>query len=224
MLHTMATASRIAAVLMLAATVVTASCTRTIDDARAVAGADSSTATQSGGSDASQCEPVDVPLTTIPAGNDDEPLMKIPKPPGWQRSTMMDSALIRFAMRNEVLTFDAFTANVVVTFESAPGAQDADLVFATMRDALESGVGVTDVRVTERTLCGLPAREFRYTMPVMGNVASHPAIALGAVMHHEGMTYVVSVTAQTMDPEDPTYRRDSETILDGFQMLPPLPN
>lgn len=219
----MGTASRTVAVLMMATTVLLASCTRYVDDARAVAAADLSTAAQPGGSDATQCEAVDAPLTTIPARDDDEPVMKIPKPSGWQRSTMLDSPLIRFAMRNEALTSGSFTANVVVTFESAPGTQDADLVFATMRDALESGIGVTDVSVTERSLCGVPARKFSYTMPVMGNVAPHPAVALGAVMHAEGMTYVVSVTAQTMDADDPTYQRDSETILDGFQFLPPSP-
>lgn len=224
MARIMVEGSRSAVVLFLAAAVLTASCTRNIDDARAVAGADLSTAAEPIGSDASQCGTVDAALTTIPARNADEPVMKIPKPPGWERWTAMDSPLIRFAMRNDALTSQAFTPNVVVTFESAPGAQDTDRVFATMRDALESGVGVTDVRVTERTLCGLPARMFRYTMPVMGNVGRHPAIALGAVMHAEGMTYVVSVTAQTMDGDDPTYRRDSETILDGFQMLPPSPN
>ncbi|ORA69291.1 hypothetical protein BST23_01150 [Mycolicibacterium elephantis] len=220
----MATASRTVAVLVLAATTLMASCTRYVDDARAVAGAELSTAAEPGGSDSSLCEAVDVPLTMIPARNDGEPVLKIPKPPGWERSTMMDSPLIRFAMRNEALTADAFTANVMVTLESTSGTEDVDLIFATMQDALESGLGVTDLRVSERSLCGLPARTFRYMMPVMGNIDPHPAVALGAVMHAEGMTFVISVTAQAMDAEDPTYQRDSETILDGFQMLPPSPN
>lgn len=224
MLHTMVTASRVATVLLVATTVLMVSCTRTVDDARAVAGADLSTAADTGGSDSSQCEVVDEPLTTIPARNDNEPVMRIPTPPGWVRTTMMDSELIRFAMRNDDLTRQGFTPNVVVTLESAPGTQDAGLVFTNMRDALESGIGATDVRVAERSLCGVPARTFDYQMPAMGNVAPHPAVALGAVMRAEGRTYAVSVTAQTMDPADPTYQRDSKTILDGFQLLPPSPN
>ncbi|KUI20385.1 hypothetical protein AU193_17130 [Mycobacterium sp. GA-1285] len=216
----MVTAWRAAAVLLLA-TVPMVACTRTVDDARAVAGADLSTSADSGELDASRCEVVDEPLTTIPAKNDNEPVLKIPTPPGWVRTTMMDSELIRFAMRNDELTTQGFTPNVVVTLESAPGMQDADVVFANMRDALESGIGATDVRETERTLCGAPARTFDYQMPAMGSVAAHPAVALGAVLRTEGQTFAISVTAQTLDPEDPTYQRDSETILDGFQLLPP---
>lgn len=221
MLHTMVPASRAVTFVVVATTLLIVSCTRVVDDARAVAGADLIAAADSGGADSSQCETVDEPLTTIPARNDNEPVMKIPTPPGWERTTLMDSELIRFAMRNDELTSQGFTPNVVVTLESAPGAQDANLVFTNMRDALESGIGATDVRVSERTLCGMPARMFDYRMPTMGNVAPHPAVALGAVMRAEGKTFAVSVTAQTLDPDDPTYQRDSTAILDGFQLLPP---
>lgn len=220
MLHSMPTASR-AAIALLLATGLLVSCTRTIDDARAVAGDDLSAAADSGGLDSSRCEVVDDPLTTIPAKNDNEPVMRIPTPPGWVRTTMMDSELIRFAMRNDDLTAQGFTPNVVVTLESAPGAQDAGLIFTNMRDALESGIGATAVRETERSLCGEPARTFNYQMPAMGNVAPHPAVALGAVMRTQNRTFAVSVTVQTLVPEDPTYQRDSESILDGFQLLPP---
>lgn len=220
MLHSMVTASRAATALLLA-TFLLVSCTRTVDDARAVAGEDLSAAAESGGLDSSQCEAVDDPLTTIPAKNDNEPVMRIPTPPGWERTTMMDSELIRFAMRNDDLTAQGFTPNVVVTLESAPGVQDPGLIFTNMRDALESGIGATDVIETEGTVCGVPARMFDYQMPVMGNVAPHPAVALGAVMRTEGQTFAVSVTVQTLVPEDPTYKRDSQTILDGFQLLPP---
>lgn len=220
MLQSMITASR-AAIALLLATVLLASCTRTVDDARAVAGDELSAAADSGGLDSSQCEVVDDPLTTIPAKNDNEPVMRIPTPPGWVRTTMMDSELIRFAMRNDDLTAQGFTPNVVVTLESAPGVQDAGLIFTNMRDALESGIGATDVRETERALCGVPARTFDYQMPAMGNVAPHPAVALGAVMRTERRTFAVSVTVQTLVPENPTYQRDSEAILDGFQLLPP---
>ncbi|OBG18409.1 hypothetical protein A5765_04700 [Mycolicibacterium celeriflavum] len=220
----MVAASRAASVLLLTATVILVSCTRYVDDPRAVPGADLSAAATAEGADASQCEMTDAPLTTIPARGDNEPVMKIPQPPNWVRSTMMDSELIRFAMRNDRLTTDGFAANVVVTFESAMGSQDAGLVFDNMRDALESGLGATDVRVTEGMLCALPARTFRYQMPVMGNVAPHPAVALGVVMHTNDATYAVSVTAQTMNPDDPTYQRDTEMMLTGFQLLPPSPN
>ena len=60
-----------------------------------------------------------------------------------------------------------------------------------------------------------------YQMPVMGKIAPHPAIAVAAVLHTEDATYAASATAQTMNPDDPRYQRDAETILKGFQLLPP---
>jgi hypothetical protein len=160
-------------------------------------------------------------LTAIPARGDDEPVMKIPQPQGWDRTTMMDSELIRFAMANRSLTKDDFASNVVVTLESAPGIEDPDVVFDTMREALESDLGATDLRVTNHILCGLPAQTMHYQTPVMGNIAPHPGSAVVAVLSTDGMTYAASVTAQTADPDNPVYQRHVDAILRGFQMLPP---
>jgi hypothetical protein len=213
--------SRTATVLLAVATILLASCTRYVDDARAIAGADRSPLP---GSEASQCETVDAPLTTIPALGDDEPVMKIPQPQGWDRSTMMDSELIRFAMGNPNLTKDGFASNVVVTLESAPGIEEPNVVFDTTREAMESEFGATDVRVTGHRLCGLPAQIMQYQTPVIGNIAPHPGSAVVAVLHTDNTTYAVSVTIQTADPDNPVYRRDADLILNGFQMLPPSPS
>jgi hypothetical protein len=195
-----------------------ASCTRYVDDARPVAGPDRAPVTAS---EASHCDEVDAPLTTIPAVKDGEPVLKIPQPPGWERSTMMDSELIRFAMLNDSLANETFAPNVVVTLESAPGIEEPDVVFDSQRQALEAAFGATGLRVIERTLCGLPAETVHYQTPVLGNVPPHPAMAVLGVLHTDDMTYAVSVTVQTTDPENPVYRRDAEEILKGFQLLPP---
>jgi hypothetical protein len=34
-------------------------------------------------------------------------------------------------------------------------------------------------------------------------------------------TYVTTVTVQSTDPDNPVYTRDTDTVLTGFQMLPP---
>jgi hypothetical protein len=214
----MVVSPRIAAVVLAMATVLMTSCTRYVDDARAVAGEDRSTVAES---DASRCETVDAPLTTIPALRDDEPVMKIPQPQGWVRSTKMDSELLRFAMINRSLARDDFASNVVATLESAPGIEDPDGVFESQRESLESRFGATDLRVTKHTLCGLPAETVQYQTPPMGNLAPHPGTVVMAVLHTDDMTYAASVTIQTADPENPTYQRDADMILKGFQMLPP---
>ncbi len=215
----MVSTSRTACALLAVAAVLMASCTRIVDDARPVAGPDRSPLAAA--SDGSQCEAVDAPLTTIESQGDDEPVLKIPQPQNWDRMTMMDSELIRFAMANRRLVKDAFASNAVVTLESAPGIEEPDVVFDTMRDALESDLGVTDMRVSDHMLCDLPAQTMHYQTPVMGNVAPHPGSAVVAVLHTDDTTYAVSVTIQTADPDNPVYQRDSEEILKGFQLLPP---
>ena len=63
----------------------------------------------------------------------------------------------------------------------------------------------------------------QYQTPPIGTLAPHPGTALMTVLHTDGMTYAASVTIQTADPRGPTYRRDAEMILKGFQLLPPEP-
>jgi hypothetical protein len=209
-----------AVVLLATVTVLLSACTRYVGDARAVADDRSPV----DASDASLCETVDAPLTTIPAVKDDEPVMKIPHPQGWERSTKLDSELFRFAMINRSLATDDFTPNLVVTLESVPGMEQPDRVFESQREGLESTFGATDLRITEHTLCGLPAETVRYLTPAMGNLAPHPGTVVIAVLHTDDATYAATVTIQTADPRNPTYQRDADTILKGFQLLPPSPS
>jgi hypothetical protein len=218
MFHSMVISPRNVAAMLAVVTVLMTSCTRYVDDARAVAGADRSPISSG---DASQCETVDAPLTEIPVQSDVEPVMKIPQPQGWDRETMMDSELIRFAMANPRLSKDGFASNVVVTLESAPGAEDPDVVFDTMRSALETDFGATELRVSDHTLCGLPAQTMEYQTPPLGNIAPHPGMAVVVVLQADDATYAASVTVQSTDPDNPEYQRDADMILKGFQMLPP---
>ncbi len=213
----MMTASRaVAAVLVATATVLATSCTRVVDDARVVAAADMGKAA----SDGTQCTSVDAPLTTIPGHGDGEPVMKIPQPDGWDRVTLMDSELIRFTMRNIGLVNDGFASTAVVTLESVRGNSDAEEVFAGQHAALD-GLGATDLQITQHTLCGLPAETLTYITPAMGPLSPHPAMVVCAVLQTDDTTFAMTVTVQTADPGNPEYQRDSETILTGFQMLPP---
>ncbi len=214
----MMTAARaVAVVLVAAATVLATSCTRVVDDARVVAAADLGKA----GADASECTKVDAPLTTIPSRGDDEPILKIPQPEGWERVTMMDSELVRFTMRNLSLARDGFASTAVVTLESHPGIAEPREVFDAQNAAL-AGLGATDVDITAHTLCGLPSETLRYTAPAMGPVGPHPAMVMCTVLHTDNRTFAMTATVQTADPGNPTFQRDSETILTGFQMLPPV--
>ena len=117
---------------------------------------------------------------------------------------------------------DGFAPTAVVTLESHPGITEPQEVFDAQQDALESGVGATDVRVSETTLCELPAETIDYITPHhRRTMPPHPATVLTAVMHTDNETYAMTMTVQSADPDNPTYQRDAETILTGFQMLPP---
>jgi hypothetical protein len=214
----MAVGARAGAVLFGgAAVVLLTSCTRVISDARVVAAADMGKA----GATASDCTSVDAPMTPIPDHTDEEPVMRIPQPDGWTRVTMMDSELIRFTMRNESLAKDGFAPTAVVTLESHRGQAEPQQVFDAQHDALESAVGATDVKASETTLCELPAETIDYTTPPIGVLPPHPARVLTAVLQTEDTTYAMTMTVQSADPDNPTYMRDADTIITGFQMLPP---
>ncbi len=214
----MITAARAAAAVLVAATALLATaCTRTIEDARVVAAPDMGKA----GVTASDCTSVDAPMTSIPDHGNDEPIMKIPQPDGWERVTMMDSELIRFTMRDTGMAVNGFGPTAVVTLESHPGVTDPKEVFDAQQSVLESGVGATDVHAADATLCKLPATIIDYTTPTIGPIAPHPAKVLCVVLQTDKRTFAMTVTLQTADPGNPTYQHDSETILTGFQMLPP---
>lgn len=214
----MTTAARAATVVLGAAAVVLGSaCTRVVDDARVVAAPDMGKAAAS----ASDCTPVDAPMTSIPDHGDQEPVMKIPQPEGWERVTMMDSELIRFTMRNDAMAKDGFAPTAVVTLESHRGISEPREVFDAQHDALESAIGATDISVRETDLCELAAQTIDYTTPQLGMLPPHPASVLTAVMQTEDDTFAMTMTVQSADPGNPAYQRDAETILTGFQMLPP---
>ncbi|MGZ6778617.1 MAG: LpqN/LpqT family lipoprotein [Mycobacterium sp.] len=206
-----------AALFGAAAIVLLTSCTRLVSDARVVAAPDMGKA----GATASDCTSVDAPMTSIPDHTDEEPVMKIPQPDGWTRVTMMDSELIRFTMRNQELVKDGFAPTVVVTLESHRGLAEPQEVFDAQHDALKTAVGATDVKISETTLCELPAEKIDYTTPPIGVLPPHPARVLTAVLHSQDTTYAMTMTVQSADPDNPVYMRDAETIITGFQMLPP---
>lgn len=205
-------------VMVAAATLVlVTSCTRVIDDARGVAAPNLGT---SGGT-ATDCTTVDAPLTAIAPRGPGEPVLKIPQPAGWERVTMMDSELIRYTMRNTGLATAGFAPTAVVTLESRPGLTEPDDVFEAQRQGLRSGLGAKDMQTANTTLCGLPAATIDYQMPSVGGLPPHPARVLCAVLQSGARTYAMTVTVQSADPDNPTFQRDAEAILTGFQMLSP---
>ena len=205
---------------LLAATVIVG-CSPSADTGTPVPGSSSAAEPADASQDAGQCVPVDAPMQEIPARGDGDPQMSIPAPAGWERVTMMDSELIRYTLVNKALTAEAFAPNVGVTLESAPGDLSAQAVFEQQRAGLVNQGGATDLVTTPGTLCGQPAETIDYTGAPVGAAPARPITVLLSALTSGGTTYAVSVTIQTLDPQNPTYQRDKKTILDGFRFLPP---
>ena len=187
------------------AIVLATGCTRTIEDARVVAAPDLGKA----GADASACTTVDAKMTKVPFHVDDEPVMKIPQPDGWERVTMMDSELIRFTMRNPSLAKDGFAPTAVVTLENQRGEHDPREVFDGSVRCSRTASARRTCTATPATLCGLPAETLEYTTPPIGPIAPHPAKVLCAVMQTDTKTF-----AMTRDRADSRSRQpDVQSVM-----------
>lgn len=176
---------------------------------------------------ADKCESVSAPLADIPTRTDQEPTMRLPVPEGWERSTKMDSENIRFAIRNQGLAADGFTPNAVVTLQKvASGIGKPEQILEAQNQQLAKKLKVTDMNSTPAQVCGAPAMSTSYTAPEVKISPKIPPIpprkatSLGAVYNAGDVTYVATVTVQSVKADNPTYVKDAETILKGFQLLP----
>ncbi|KMO79249.1 hypothetical protein BST22_12515 [Mycolicibacterium chubuense] len=168
-----------------------------------------------------QCATVTAPLTDVPPKNPREPQLRVPVPLGWERNTVMDNQIIRFAIVAQDLISDQFAPNAVVTLESVPGTQDPEKVFAQNRNNLTAMMGAYDLRTESNTTCGFPSETTRYTAPPMGPAPLRPVIMHAVVAQSQTSTYLATLTVQTTDAGNPTYMRDSSEIVDGFQLVLP---
>ncbi|KKF00015.1 LpqN/LpqT family lipoprotein [Mycolicibacterium obuense] len=199
-------------------------CGREISGTAVTAAGPAPSAGGSGGGtagDDSQCASVTAPLVDIPQKNPREPQLRVPQPPGWERNTMMDNQIIRFAIVAQDLIANQFAPNAVVTLESVRGSADPDTVFEQNRSNLTSMMGAFDLQTESNTTCGLPSETTTYTAPAMGPAPERPIIMHAVVAQGPSATYLATLTVQTTDPANPTYVRDSKEIVDGFQLLLP---
>ena len=155
--------------------------------------------------------------------------MRIPLPPGWERSTKMDNESIRFAIRNPSLSADGFTPNAVVTLQKV----DTDIgkpekVLETQNEQLVAKLKLTDMSTSPDQVCGVTALSSTYIAPEVKpgpgipTVPARTASSVSAVYRGSEANYIARLTVQTLRPDDKTFVADSTTILRGFQILPPF--
>lgn len=158
--------------------------------------------------------------------------MRIPVPPGWDRSTEMETEQFRFSIRNSALAADGFKPNAVVSLQKVAGdLGKPEQILQAQQDQLAKKLNTTDVKSESTDVCGAPALESTYTAPELklgkakGKdlpvIPARRATTLSTVYRAGDANYVATLTVQTVKPDDPTYVKDSSEILKGFQLLPP---
>jgi hypothetical protein len=167
-----------------------------------------------------KCTAVSSPMTMIEPQHSGEPLMRIPHPTNWQRSTMLDSELIRYAMANADMAANHFAPTALVTLEDVTehGGSPKE-IFRMEWDGLVKLAGGTDlVTTSDSPVCGFPAQRVTFKLPQMGAIPPRDGTAIAVVTTGE-RKYAAVMGLQTTQPDKPAYVDDAKTILDGFQVM-----
>jgi len=167
-----------------------------------------------------KCAAVSAPMTTIEPHGAGEPVMRIPHPHDWERTTMLDSELIRFAMANADQAANNFAPSALVTLEDVTShGGSPEEIFAMEWEGLVKLAGGTDlVTTSDSPVCGLPAQRVTFTLPRMGAIPPRSGTAIAIVTSGE-RRYAAVIGLQTTEPDKPAYVDDAKTILDGFQIM-----
>ncbi|MBU9763572.1 hypothetical protein FR943_06925 [Mycobacterium sp. TNTM28] len=171
--------------------------------------------------DPNACTHFDGPLLDIPSRGAGEPQLRVPETEGWNRTTKLDSEMVRFVLVNTDLVANQFAPNIVVTLEDAPKA-DVQTIFTQQHANLVKLAGAKNLTSESATVCGLPAETIKFTADPTGPGAHGRVLTVLSVPTVVGgHQYLVTATVQTTDPDNPTYQHDAKALLDGFQVLPP---
>jgi len=166
------------------------------------------------------CATVDAPLQDIPAHAGTEPRLRVPLPANWQPIVEASRGKIRFLMANPGLIGNMFTPNIVVTLED-DSVSDAQSIFADAERGLRKQAGISDLDAAAGTVCGLPSETISFHSARVLSRGRRAVTTLAVVAGVGARQYVVTVTAQTAQPDNPAYIKAVKTVMDGLQVLAP---
>ncbi len=168
------------------------------------------------------CKQVDAPMQDIPT-SDTEPQMRIPQPPGWERSTEFDNDITRFALLGSDSSAPQNIVTVSLGILPEPADGDMQTILDDLKTEMITVLDANDMRTnyvtTATTVCGQPARVHTSE----GSLPGRTVTGLHVVTQHEGNVYWAQVVVG-IKPDNSTYKREADTIVSGFQMVPPRPD
>lgn len=151
--------------------------------------------------------------------NPKEPIFSIPLPEGWERTTKMDSELVRLTTgdrasgpekaRTAILTVEPTTVEGTVMFD-----QNAAYIESTMSPE-------NLVRHPETSVCGLAAQQFDYTTSGMGGATQAVHQLLVSVPDINGSSLVAVLTVQSAEADASDFAPIADTIISGIRVEDP---
>jgi len=194
----------------------------------ACGGQASTTETSTAENTEAACTQVDAPLVEIPTPYAAEPLLRIPQPAGWERSTEFDGGGIRFTLMDSDSPEPQNIATVTVGRLDESADADSEALLDELRDDMIEGLQAqgfpTDYETTATTVCGLPARKHsRTATPTSLGASASPrrtVTGLSVISKQDDDVYWIQLIVGA-HPDSPADTREGETILSGFQVLPP---
>ncbi|MCV7390419.1 hypothetical protein [Mycolicibacterium porcinum] len=149
---------------------------------------------------------IDVPLA---AG---QPTMRIPQPPNWESEPEFIKPPMKLVLRNNALADgNGVPAITVATGEAIKPDQTAEEM---LNDSIAGFANIGAQNIVQRpvTVCGYSARRVTYSADTVGATVVAVAVPL------EGKMSVVIVAAQSVTPQNRTFRLDSERVLSGIRI------
>lgn len=149
---------------------------------------------------------IDVPLA---AG---QPTMRIPQPPNWESEPEFIKPPMKLVLRNNALADgNGVPAITVATGEAIKPDQTAEEM---LNDSMAGFANIGAQNMVQRpvTVCGYSARRVAYSADTVGATVVAVAVPL------EGKMSVVIVAAQSVTPQNRTFRLDSERVLSGIRI------
>lgn len=157
------------------------------------------------------CTPVDGELVDANRQGA-EPTFSVPMPEDWQRSTVMDSEIIRL-MIGDADDSTGATATVIVTVEQLPMTGE-DAFDAEIRGLEQAAVGHSIGRDEPTTTCGFPSQHVHYMNASGGGDPVPARVLIIAVPDATGSgSTVATVTAQSSDPDNAAQQNVLDHIL-----------
>lgn len=165
------------------------------------------------------CTPTDQELIELDPAGGDEPVVRVPMPAGWERSTRLDSELIRATLGGTEYGTEDGGPVVMVIVEDIGAYVDTAQEGIDAEIAPMESFGMEIIGRKPTTVCGLPAERVTGLSPApTGEMI--PMEVLVAVYETDTDMYAVLLNAQAPDGVDPQALRDQQAMLEQVQILP----